>query len=323
MTMSSLHDIDELAALWAARLRSGALKPEQRQELRHWLQLSPEHAKRFEAYCDWSADMDASLLVLKSEGLAVETEERPARSPAARRWAGAGILTAAAAALAVLFWPAPAEVYQTAPGVRETVALADGSRVELNANSKLTVRLGRDERQVTLEFGEALFAVAKDPARPFTVQTTQGTIRVTGTVFNVSAFNPTEQVVTVLEGSVEVRASAVPESPAALRAGDQARLFGAAPAVRTLDEMELSRAASWQRGVLEFSAEPLRAALERFAAYHGCTIQVSPMLDGLSLGGSYDLGNLDGFLHAIEQVLPVHVLRDGHRTIRLVPSHTR
>lgn len=59
------------------------------------------------------------------------------------------------------------------------------------------------------------------------------------------------------------------------------------------------------------------------AAYHGCTIQVSPMLDGLSLGGSYDLGNLDGFLHAIEQVLPVHVLRDGHRTIRLVPSHTR
>lgn len=60
------------------------------------------------------------------------------------------------------------------------------------------------------------------------------------------------------------------------------------PNVRTLSPAELSRMTSWRRGVVEFEGEPLRSALAKMAAYHGYTLDVSPRLDGLTLGGSYN-----------------------------------
>jgi len=312
-------EVEETASLWAARLRAGNLKPEQAREFREWLQLSPRHGACFESYCADSASIDASLLVLKSEGLALEAERGERRSsPRAIGWIAGG-LAVAAAAVAVLLWPASAQVYQTLPGDRNTVTLEDGTRVEMNANTRLTARLGRAQRSLELERGEALFIVTKDPARPFTVAVSQGNVRVTGTIFNVSAHSASEQSVTVLEGRVEVSNNGPSGAAVALHAGEHAALFGIEPAVRTLSAAELSRATSWRRGVVEFEGEPLRSALAKMAAYHGYTFDVSPQLDGLTLGGSYDLVELESFLNAIEQVLPLKVMRGGNKHLRIVP----
>lgn len=310
--------LEETASLWTARLRSGPLAPERARELADWLRQSPEHIAALQSFCDDSALIDASLLVLKSEGLAVETEPHATpRSP--RRWFVAAGALAAAVALLVAFWPATTRTYRSAPGRPDTVMLDDGSRLELSANTALTVRLDRRTREVELVSGEALFTVAKDSQRPFFVRTSVGHVRVTGTIFDVRAPETNEGEVTVLEGRVEVSAPGTPDQPSVLHRGDQARLYGAAPVVRHLAAEEIERITAWRRGLVMFDAEPLRSALSRVATYHGRSIEVSPQLDGLTLGGSYDLTDMDGFLAAIEQVLPLHVLRSHDGRIRLVP----
>lgn len=318
MNPASDPSIADTAALWAARLRSGPLTPGQERELGDWLSQSSEHAALLEAYRQESATIDASLLVLKSEGLALETEPVAVSRRPLRRWL---LPTAAlaATALILLLWPAAEQSYQTAPGQRESVTLADGSRVELSANTTLTARFDRTGRHLTLVSGEALFVVTKDATRPFSVRTANGTVRVIGTIFGLRAHATANEEVTVLRGRVEVTAATAARTPVVLQAGDQARLYGGAPVVRTLTADELAQATAWRRGLIVFDAEPLRSALARVANYHGRTVEISPQLDGLTLGGSYDLTDMDAFLVAIEQVIPVHVLRGDRGRIRLVP----
>src|SRR5688572_32627171 len=92
---------------------------------------------------------------------------------------------------------------------RGSRTLADGTRVELNANTSLRFENTRTQRLVQLASGEAHFIVTKDESRPFIVQTPAGSVRVTGTTFNVRS-DPARNTfeVTVVEGSVQVRTGA-------------------------------------------------------------------------------------------------------------------
>ena len=85
------------------------------------------------------------------------------------------------------------EIYntiETPKGGKYQLILPDGSKVWMNAASSLrfpAVFKGK-ERHVELT-GEAYFEVAKNKKLPFTVQTKDQTIYVTGTQFNVMAYN--------------------------------------------------------------------------------------------------------------------------------------
>ena len=54
------EDLEEQAALWTARLRSGPLPAEQRAELQAWL-ATAAHRDLLDDYCETSADFDAAL----------------------------------------------------------------------------------------------------------------------------------------------------------------------------------------------------------------------------------------------------------------------
>ena len=91
-------------------------------------------------------------------------------------------------------------------GEKLLVLLPDGSRVWLNADSKLTYpeQFAKYNRNVTLE-GEAYFEVAKDAARPFIVKTFHYNIEVLGTRFNVADYDNDMSVhTTLVEGKVAV-----------------------------------------------------------------------------------------------------------------------
>jgi len=114
--------------------------------------------------------------------------------PAARRFpirAGALGLGLMAASLLVVVAVRSGDVtgrvdhYATALGEKRTVTLADGSIIELNTNSAIAVAFGRDERNVALEHGEAVFRVGKDSSRPFLVTVGDRDVRDIGTIFNI------------------------------------------------------------------------------------------------------------------------------------------
>jgi len=79
---------------------------------------------------------------------------------------------------------------QNSKGVKSTIELTDGSKIWLNADSKIqypTVFAG-NTREVYLN-GEAFFEVTKDPSRPFIIHLSNGTVKVLGTSFNIRAYD--------------------------------------------------------------------------------------------------------------------------------------
>lgn len=91
-------------------------------------------------------------------------------------------------------------------GSRSTMILPDGSKVWLNADSRLTYHssFNSRSREVELE-GEAYFDVVKDPGRPFIVHTSGIDVKVLGTSFNVKSY-PSEATIeaTLIRGAIEV-----------------------------------------------------------------------------------------------------------------------
>ena len=94
----------------------------------------------------------------------------------------------------------------TANGTRMHLSLPDGSKVWVNAGSRIDYgkNYGVTNREVELT-GEAFFDVAPDAHKPFIVHTKGLDIRVLGTSFNVKSY-PSEKTTeaTLIRGSIEV-----------------------------------------------------------------------------------------------------------------------
>lgn len=102
---------------------------------------------------------------------------------------------------------APTQVsMSTTPGQREHVTLPDGSQVWLNERSKITYAEDFEQQRNVQLTGEAFFDVAADDTKPFTVTTSELTITVTGTSFNVRAMAEEErETVSLYTGRVTLQ----------------------------------------------------------------------------------------------------------------------
>jgi len=150
--------------------------------------------------------------------------------------------------------PTP-KVFTTKPGQRATVRLADGSKVRLNAESRLEVTrgFGGQNRTVRLS-GEAYFEVARDTATSFVVRT--GDVRATalGTAFNVEAYAEADkQEVAVTEGVVSLESGKESvRDTVHLRADYLGMVYGShLQALR--DNAAVHRKTAWTKGQLVFS----------------------------------------------------------------------
>jgi transmembrane sensor len=122
-----------------------------------------------------------------------------------RRWRrlaiAASVLAIVGGMLTMLEFSAP--IYATALGEQRSIQFEDGSTVELNSRSKIRVKYSKQQRDVELIEGQALFHVAHDTSRPFIVAVGATRVRAVGTQFDVyKKSNGT--IVTVVEGRVAV-----------------------------------------------------------------------------------------------------------------------
>jgi transmembrane sensor len=308
---------DELAALWAVRLEGAPLTPDDHTALQAWLAADPAHAGLLADYRQLSYGLDQQLPALVKAGrLQMPEPERraPRRSGSALAWifglAGAG----AAAVLAIAVWRGPAshlpDLMITPKGSRRSFTMADGTEVELNAATRFLIEKSVAERRVRLDDGEAYFHVAKDRSHPFIVETPAGSVRVTGTVFDVRSESPAQLEVTVVEGSVQVR----PQSAAGgvgeavmLKAGDRLAAAPRGVALVALSRAEVADALAWRQGRAVFSDVTVADALAQFSRYHDKVLTVSPAAAGEKVGGVYRLDDLDGFLAGLETGIHLRV----------------
>lgn len=310
-------EVEEQAALWAARLDGGGLTERDQGELAAWLNAQPAHRSALESYRSLSATLTTQL-----EAMHCRARERMRRERLARRrtfLAAMGVLaTAAARAIAFLWHAHRPQHYATATGQRRTDVLEDGTRMELNAETALSVSFGRNARHVRLEQGEALFTVSRDAARPFLVDTSAGQVRVTGTVFNVRTTAAARTEVTVLEGSVRVNATARSHAETPLVRGQRLTIDVADVEVVTLAPEALDDVVAWREGKAVFNDEPLAAVIERFSAYHRRTIEVAPAAGLHRVGGRYALDDLEGLLESLEVLLPVRIVHESDGRVQIL-----
>ena len=200
-------------------------------------------------------------------GAAVRGELAEPRRAAAKpaftidwRWLGGRGAAAAAAAIAITVapWgellPQPDTLYTTAKGESRTLDLADGTRIDLNTDSHVSVRLEKDARRVTVHEGQALFDVAHDSARPFLITAGDETVRVLGTKFDVRRRDG-QLSVTVLRGLVEVSTDGE-DTPVRLRPGQMLEHVEGASGV-SVRSVAAEDQVGWRSGRLVYRDQPL------------------------------------------------------------------
>ena len=311
--------IDEEASHWAARLDGGELNASDQAAFSAWLNANPEHQRTFAFYRELSAQIDTHIEARLGAAAETVVEERKfARTR--NRFIAATLTAAAAIALGLTLLSNRSLNLTTKTAERHVTTLDDGSKVDLNARTELIVDFTRKERHVRLVSGEALFTVAKDAKRPFIVETSTGSVRVTGTVFNVRAATAESTEVTVLEGTVRVRSSGDATNERPMTPGLQAVLSDKTLSIRTLPEGAAQDTIAWRQGQVVFNDTPLGEAIKHFAGYHARKITVDPRATDLRLGGRYSLDDLDGLLESIESILPVHVSHQSGNVLKITAA---
>lgn len=242
------------AGAWLARLQDDALSEAEVLAFDAWLDEAPEHRAAYsEALGVWHAYETGAGAVLDELSRAVR---KPAQRGFDRRWViGVGGMAAAALALAL----APGLMtsttsYATGKGQHQQVKLDDGSLVDLNAETKLAVTYGPFKRQAVLSDGEAIFDVAHDARRAFTVEAGARVVRVLGTQFDVR-HRSGDLTVTVARGKVEVRPSATSDKAFTLTRGQRLQVTDEGHA--HLKAVDPGETFSWRAGRLVYRDQPL------------------------------------------------------------------
>lgn len=149
-------------------------------------------------------------------------------------------------------------------GERMTVMLSDGTKVYLNADTKLTYpeQFVGKERKVSVE-GEAYFEVKKDSEKPFIVDVSFMQIKVLGTSFNVNAYPSEKKVLTTLdEGSVKIRNTQSNSFDYIMKPGETAIYEKETGTCIIQKNKDYKNESIWLKDVLIFNDTPLEDVLK-------------------------------------------------------------
>ena len=312
---SENRDPADVAASWVMRHDRG-LSPAEQDEFLQWLAADPcngeamaRHRRAWENF-DRLAGLHASVPAVPDPDL-LAPRARPQRTWRRLAWWAVPLAAAAAIMLVIANRSGPVPVTSADASLAaaqltpiEERTLEDGSTIRLNRGATVHVAFTPDERRVRLERGEADFAVAKDSARAFVVESGGVKIRAVGTAFNVRL---TEQAIEVIvtEGIVAVARGDASDTGvlSALSAGERAfvpRAATGAPVVGQLSKEELDRRLAWQPRLLGFADESLSTIVKEFNRHNPVVLRVAdPALRELRLTVRFRSDNVSGFLRLL------------------------
>lgn len=289
------------AAAWIALLHSPERNAAIESGLRRWIAEDPSHAIAWEQATElWNE----AATISRSRSWRVARKAPPRGIP---RPVFASVFVGLLAAGWALYQYLQQGALSTAIGEQKMVTLQDGSRVELNTDSRLLVSYDPRVRTVVLKSGEAYFNVAHE-SRPFVVLVGDRKVIAVGTSFTVRRDPLAGDIVTVtlIEGKVAVAPigasntlSQAPTSQATvLTAGERLRLHRRAPP--TLDVPSVDKVTGWMRGQLVFDHTPLEEAAAEFNRYSPARISVaSPAVGQIPVGGIFRISDAKSFARAV------------------------
>jgi transmembrane sensor len=235
-----------------------------------------------------------------------------------------GILIAMAAALTLLLgggawlkWGGQQpQSYATKVGGMQEVRLSDGTRLELNTNTRVHASVTATGRSVTLDAGEAYFDVVHDARRPFVVYAGNRRITDLGTKFSVFR-NGDDVRVTVREGRVRVEIVGTPAGgmPVVADGGHEVMTKGSETLVLAKPDVDIVNDLSWRSGMLVFKQQNLAEVAEAFNRYNSRQIFVEGNARKIRIGGSFKADNVDVFVLLLHRGFGLSVNDQGSRIV--------
>jgi len=184
-------------------------------------------------------------------------------------------------------------------GARSLITLPDGSEVWLNSESSIkydnTFGIS-STREVHID-GQARFDVAKDTEHPFIVHTNIADIKVTGTTFDVRAFEAEGKFEAVLfSGRIQVTLSDEPDKTYTLEPSQKISLDDDNLIIENVEEYDTYR---WIDGLYCFKEKPFSEILEDMKRYYDVKIvtDISSETAGKKLTGKFQIS--DGLDYAL------------------------
>ena len=324
---NKLMDEDlEQAAQWFARLRAEDFSEDERDQFESWLRADASHRAAFK-------EMEETW---QEVGFLLSPSSLPKRHVAPERnhlfiWPRFQLAGLAAMFLLIIsilifrseitnYWVlimGEEITYRTEIGETQKITLTDGSRLEINGHSSVTVCFNRWRRKVDLPEGEVFFQVAYNSQRPFEVRSHQGMVRVLGTSFHMRSRNGRVSV-DVENGRVQIitdpeRNSGILGRGVIIKGGQGVNYNWSG----RMDRMRVARldeVSAWRKGKIVFRSKRLCEVLQELGHYHRVKLKLGDKkLWNSRFTGTFNSHDLDEILEAIKVSfsLKSEIARDG------------
>jgi len=295
------HVLDAAIA-WQLTLDSSS--PLEREEFAKWHAANEEHARAWRQL----GMLDQRFSVAKGPARSALLQSREGIRRRVRKL-GSGLASVVAVVGLTLFaadhylpldyWLAD---QRTATGEQRTVRLADGTVVNLNTHSAMDVRFDEKQRLIVLQEGEILIETGHGDARPFIVETAEGSMRALGTRFLVKREDAGTRL-SVLQSAVAAHPQSDPQEQI-LREGQQVLIRN-----NGLDSVVALNPGvdAWTRGMLVVDNARLEDLVHELGRYRRGHLGISPEVADLRITGSFPLHDTDKALNALLPTLPVQI----------------
>ncbi|MDE1167602.1 MAG: DUF4880 domain-containing protein [Pseudomonas sp.] len=293
----------EQAVQWTAVMRDEPIAAGERREFEAWLHADPAHAQA------WSRVQGHLQHAFAALGNADPTLRHALQAPRpSRRHVLRGALALAGVGVGVALLSRPgmplAEItadLSTGTGERLSRGLADGSRLQLDAQSAVDVHFTPQLRLLVLRAGQLIIDVQRE-SRPLVVVTPYGRVQSLDARLMV-ALHPGAAHAWVMgtQADIATRSGAT----AHLQAGQGARFTDTI----TLLAPNRSGESRWQDGWLSVVDWPLGDVINALRPYRRGVLRISPQAAVVHVSGTFSLDHSDRALSALEQTMPVRIRR--------------
>lgn len=323
----------EAAADWYTRLATTASEADWL-AFASWLEADPLNRDAFDVVSETAAEIEthksALAAVAPSEtknivsladvhGIGHRPRHGFIKSRPRRLWA-AGLVAIAASLLLAIFVQRPQlgqpalHTWTTGVGEHKTVKLEDGSQIQLNTDTTVSVTYAPDMRQAHLEKGEAHFDVASDAHRPFSVAVGDRRVDVIGTAFDILRADG-KLTVTVARGIVRVAPRVGPaadETRVKLMVGDQYRAQEGQTQFDVV-KVDPATALAWRSGRLIFDDAPLSQVIADLNRYYPRKFTIADTAtEEIRFSGVLKLDDEVTMTKHLEGLLPITVQSQGN-----------
>lgn len=328
MSSNNLHHerIRKQAIQWVVDLSSQEVGEEEMVRFHEWINEDERHRKMYQfAERTWRnlAHMDATP---EMDGIKWQQDEK-ATKISRRKWRlriqglfsgvpGKLVVSTAMLMVAILsVWPwlisekeQEIRPYVNAgiPIIEET--LDDGSHAVIGANSAFDAHFDSEKREIVLTRGDAFFAVAKEPMRPFIVRLGNAEVTVLGTSFDLHK-GPKESRITVEEGRVSVGAIGDNTKVVVLKAGQRV-IVDHTGELGAVEDVAISQIGTWRQGRFDYEETELAEIIADVERYCDMKFVVLPEnIRNRRLTTSFRVGQCEQLLESIQVAMSLEVIR--------------